>query len=142
MLLIAVTLFLVLLLPLITAGIRFNVTRIHRNQCSDILAASLPAAYLAISADELSLGRFAYDEEMMSALILELLQRNMIQAGLEASLEQLKIDISTVSRPEEIGHWLAGPRPAEMPLIEATATWRFSDQSSTTVHDRIELVLD
>lgn len=136
------TVFLVLLLPIISAGIRFNVSRIHQNQCSDILAASLPAAYLAVSADQLSLGRLEYDKEKMSALILELLNRNMIQAGLNASLEQLTIEISTVSRPEATGHWLSGPRPSEMPLIDATATWRFSDQSSTTIHDRIELVLD
>jgi len=142
MLIIMTMVFLLLLLPLFTAGIRFNINRIRQQRCDSLLVASLPAACLAVSQEQLSLGRLKYDTEKMEDLIMALLQKNMAQSGLDASLKRLTIKVSTVSRPESPGHWLSGAKPSQMPLVDATATWQFPDKSIYTRNDRIELVLD
>lgn len=97
---------------------------------------------MAVSENQLSEGRLVYDTEKMSELVLELVRKNMNQAGFDAALKQLTVEISTVSRPEETNHWLSGTRPSGMPLVDATATWRFPDLTEYTVNDHIELVLD
>jgi hypothetical protein len=130
------------LLPLLIAGVQFNVARIRRNQCADMLAASLPAAYMAISMEQFSLGIIEIDRENVTYLIENLLLQNMRQANSTANLQRVSTEITTILRSESEDHWLSGARPALMPVISATATWRFNDQNEITVNDRIEMVLD
>lgn len=119
-----------------------NITRIRHNQCLDNLTASLPAAYLAISSEQLSLGRLEIDNKKAEYLIEDLLLSNMNKTKLNAQLQQITIEISDVMRPESESHWLSGTRPASMPVVTATAIWRFQDQSECIVNARIEMILD
>lgn len=139
---IAAFLFIVLMLPLIKAAIDYSVLRIRREACASILEASLPAAYLAVSAEQLSLGRLSLDHDRARAEVERLLRQNMVQARIQADLTNLSIVFSTVNRREDSGHWLSGQRPDAMPVISATAEWAFRDGWRFSVADRIELVLD
>lgn len=142
MALIAAFFFLLVILPLLKRAIDFNVLRIRRETCVSLLEASLPAAYRAISTEQLSLGNLALDQAQARSQIEQLLRRNMADARLSARLQGLNITFATVSRPEASSHWLSGNRPDVMPVISATAEWIFSDGWTCRIDDRIELVLD
>lgn len=142
LLIVAISVFLMLILPLLTAGLRFNVSRIRHAICRDILAASMPSAYLAVSSDELSLGRLTIDQQAAIRQILNQVQKNQILAGIEADLCTFSVMFGSVDRPEPADHWLSRTRPDEMPVITAQAAWRFTDGLTYTVRDSIELILD
>ncbi len=131
-----------LVLPLLKAAAGYSLLRIRHEACASILEASLPAAYQAVSREALSQGRLELDQVQAREQVAGLLARNMAAARLEASLLDLTVTFATISRPEAPGHWLAGPRPAEMPMVAASAEWLFSDGWHCRVDDRIELVLD
>lgn len=131
-----------LILPLLTAGIRFNVSRIRHAICRDILAASMPSAYLAVSADDLSLGRLTIDQQEAIRQILSQVHKNQVLAGIEADLRDFSVAFDSVERPGPVDHWLSRSRPDQMPVITAHAVWQFADGPIFSVRDSIELILD
>jgi len=131
-----------LILPLLTVVIRFNVSRIRHAICRDILTASMPSAYLSVSADDLSLGRLKIDQQEAIRQILSQIQKNQALAGIEAELCDFSVAFDSVDRPEPPDHWLSRSRPDRMPVITAQAAWRFSDDLTYSVRNSIELILD
>lgn len=140
--LIMVMTFVLLILPLLTSAIRYQVMRIRQQQVKDILSASLPSAYLGVKANDLSEGRLILDPEKASDLIRSMANKNADLSGLGVSLTGLNVMFENVSRPEEPYHWLSGNRPEAMPLIRSTAQWLFPDDMEMITQDQIELVLD
>lgn len=134
--------FVLVILPLMTTAIRYHVLRIRQQQAADILSASLPAAYLAVSADDLSEGRLTLDEELASDLIASTTSKNAALSGIDWTLASLRVAFARVSRPEDPGHWLSGNRPDEMPVVGSVAGWLFPDGVELISRDQIELVLD
>ena len=131
-----------LILPLLTSGLRFNVSRIRHAICRDVLTASMPAAYLAVSSDDFSRGRLTIDQQEAIRQILSQVQKNQMLAGIEADLCDFSVLFDSVDRPEPVDHWLSRSRPDQMPVITARAAWRFTDGLICSVRNSIELILD
>lgn len=140
--LVAVLFFLLLILPLLKATVDYNVQRIRRELCASLLESSLPAAFQALSREQLSLGRLELDPSAARERVRTLLERNMAAARLDARLQSLTVSFSSSYRPEADGHWLSGNRPAIMPVISARAEWIFRDGWTCRVTDGVELILD
>lgn len=140
--LIMVMTFILLVLPLMTTALRYQVLQIRQQQVDDILAASLPAAYLGVPAEDLSEGRLLLDPQRASELVEAVLRKNAVLSGMGLSLTGVSVMIDGVSRPEKTDHWLSGNRPNVMPLIRSVAVWFFADNVEMITRDQIELVLD
>ncbi len=134
--------FLMVSLPLLTAQVRIHIARIWHQRCDDILEASMPAAYLAVSVDALSEGRLEIDHDEVTRLIRSQIETNLQHSGLPATLDALAIRVEMTERPEGPGHWLSGNRPTGMPVIGSSARWRIPDGTVHESHGRIELILD
>ncbi len=134
--------FVLLVLPLLKTAMNYNLQILRVEACRSILEASLPAAYKAVSTEQLSLGRLILDQSLARNLISQQINRNMAESRLNADLKSLSIEFTTSKRPEPAGHWLSGNRQADMPVISAVAVWLFNDSQECRVRERIELVLD
>jgi len=142
MVLMAFAFFILLILPLMKAAIDYNLQVLRHQLCCSILEASMPAAYKAISSEQLSLGKLILNQTQASSLIKQQIIRNMSGVNLNAQLKSLTVKYSTKRYAEAENHWLSRNRPQNMPVITATAVWEFADGWQCQVKESIELILD
>ncbi|NLC84944.1 MAG: hypothetical protein GX749_07710 [Ruminococcaceae bacterium] len=142
MVLMASAFFILLILPLMKATIDYNLQVVRHQLCSSILEASMPAAYKAVSSEQLSLGKLVLNQTQANSLIKQHIKQNMSGVNLNAQLKSLTVKYSTNKYAEAENHWLSRNRPQNMPVVTATAVWVFTDGWQCQIKESIELILD